>query len=413
MRLHASGGDHTATGEERENRGLFDRLRARVPRRTFLKTAAATAVVAVGPSTTSAETDRANPIASSRSTKRSEWWATNVNGAMYIPSKDWNAYQMWANYNIEVVERDLDLAASLGLDSLRVLASYECWREDGASFFAQIEHFLSKCYERNIRPVIVLFEAPPKNEPTEENRTTTDPAEAFGVHSPSQRNVIQPRNWSGWAQSPLRFVRRWAEMYASDPRLLATEIMNEPGEVQPRQDFVKDMLAEVREHAPEATLTVGCKDVQYNHVYDEEDALDVHQFHMNLPLDRAAADDYLARAREHRQETGKPLWCTEWQRTREEPSIRFLPNYKSLAPIIGDAHADGSIDGDFFWGLMLKPAYLQSPREDGRVNGLFHPDGTPFDASDRDALARKRRTYPDGWDDHPFPYPSPRRFCRQ
>lgn len=375
----------------------------RLGRRTFLKGASAATAVGVGSTLATGAATGTYPIVEE---------LTGVRGAMYLPSKDWNAYQMWANYRNRVVERELDMAASLGLDSLRVLASYSHWKENGPAFFAHVEHFLTECRRRDIRPVMVLFEAPPKNEPTERNRTETDPAEAFGVHSPSRRNVLQPRNWSGYARSPVHFARRWARMFAADPRLLATEIMNEPGDVQPRQDFVRDVLATVRKHAPAATLTMGCKDFRFNEVYDENDDLDVHQFHMNLPPDKDAADDYLARAREHREETGKPLWCTEWQRTREEAPTRFLPNYKSLAPTIRAAHENGSLDGDFFWGLMLKPAYLRDPREAGRINGVFHSDGTPFDASDRDALARQRRSYPDGWDDHPFPYPDPQTFSR-
>ncbi len=332
---------------------------------------------------------------------------TGIRGAVYLPSKDWNAYQMWADYEDHVIERELDLAESLRLDSLRVLASYECWRADGPSFFARVDHLLEACEERSIRPLVVLFEAPPTNPPTAANREATAPGNAFGVHSPSRPEIIQPRDWSGWARSPRHFARRWAQEFAEDPRLLATEVMNEPGDVRPRQDFVRDMLAEVREHAPDATLTMGCKDFRFNHVYDEDDDLDVHQFHMNLPGDERAATRYLARAREHRELTGKPLWLTEWQRTMEEPPVHTLPNYRSLASIVRRAHADGSIDGDFFWSLMLKPAYLKRPRENGRVNGVFHPDGTPFDASDFDALAGNRRRFPDGWAGHPFPYPDP------
>lgn len=326
---------------------------------------------------------------------------------MYFSSENWNAYQMWAHYDNRVVERELDMAASLGLDSLRVFGSYEQWVEDGPSFFAHVEHFLTQCDERGIRPVVALFEAQPKEEPTEHNLTTTDPSQAFAVHSPSRRDVLQPRNWSGYPRSPRHFTRRWAEEFAADPRLLATEIMNEPGDVQPRQDFVKDMLSEVRTHAPSATLTVGCKDLEFNLTYDEDDDLDVHQFHMNLPRDTTAAEEYLERAREHRNETGKPLWCGEWQRTREEPPNRFLPNYRSLVPTLEAGHANRSIDGDFFWGLMLRPAYLRKPRKNGRVNGLFHRDGRPFDPEDFAALARYPRSYPSDWDTHPFPYPEP------
>ena len=349
----------------------------------------------------------------------------NVRGAVYLPQKDWNAYQMWANYSNSVVERDLGYAATLGLNSLRVFASYEFWREDGPAFFARVEHFLSACSARTIRPVVVLFEAPPKAPPTEANLHATDPENAFGVHSPSRPEVLRPRNWKGYARSPIHFARRWAQEFGGDERLLATEIMNEPGKVQPRRDFVLDALREVRTAAPDATLTMGTKDVRFARYYDDEAALDglrgldAYQFHMNLPRNPAAARRYVAEQRtladeiEGSQVAGKekPLWCTEWQRTLEEPPSRFAPNLASLVPTIRGAQATGPLDGDFFWSLMLRPAYLRIPRERGRVNGLFHRDGTVYSRADAEAIAGRdldlegRRALPATWASHSFPYP--------
>jgi hypothetical protein len=356
----------------------------------------------------------------------------NVRGAVYLPQKDWNVYQMWANYRDSVVERDLGYAATLGLNSVRAFASYEYWQEDGPAFFTRIEHFLSACEARGIRPIVVLFEAPPKAPPTEENLHATDPENAFGVHSPSRPEVLRPRNWQGYPRSPIHFARRWAQEYGEGDRLLATEIMNEPGKVQPRRDFVLDALREVRAAAPDATLTMGTKDVRFARYYDDPDALDglrgldAYQFHMNLPRNPAAARRYMADQRtladEITDETGedgdgdgantrKPLWCTEWQRTLEEPPSRFAPNLASLAPTIRGARTSGALDGDFFWSLMLSPAYLRIPRRRGRVNGLFHRDGAVYSRADAEAIAGReldlegRRALPASWDAHSFPYP--------
>ncbi|UPV99772.1 glycoside hydrolase family 5 protein [Halorussus gelatinilyticus] len=343
-----------------------------------------------------------------------------VRGAVYLPQKDWNAYQMWANYENETVERELGYAAELRLNSVRVFASYEFWREDGPTFFAHVEHFLTTCRERGIRPVVVLFEAPPESPPTEENLHATDPEKAFGVHSPSRSEVLQPRNWKGYDRSPVHFARRWAQEYAGDDRLLATEIMNEPGDVQPRRDFVTDALETVRDAAPDATLTMGTKDVRFARVYDRDDALDAYQFHMNLPKNRATAREYVGKQRALADEiatevagsdASKPLWCTEWQRTLDEPPSRFAPNLASLAPTIREVHDAQTLDGDFFWSLMLRPAYLRKPREKGRVNGLFHDDGAVYSLLDAETVAGqgldlpRRDSFPTAWRAHRFPYP--------
>jgi hypothetical protein len=355
----------------------------------------------------------------------------NIRGAVYLPQKDWNAYQMWANYRTSIVERDLGYAATLGLNSLRVFASYEHWREDGPAFFAHVEQFLSACETRGIRPIVVLFEAPPKAPPTEANLHATDPEKAFGVHSPSRPEVLRPRNWKGYARSPIHFARRWAQEYAEDERLLATEIMNEPGDVQPRRDFVVDALREVRDDAPDATLTMGTKDVRFAEVYDRAlsrdglRGLDAYQFHMNLPPNPPAARRYVAHQRKladdlseeiagKRASGNKPLWCTEWQRTLEEPPSRFAPHLASLAPTmreLRDTGTEGPLDGDFFWSLMLRPAYLRIPRERGRVNGLFHSDGAVYSRTDAESIAARslglsgRHALPASWGSHSFPYP--------
>lgn len=336
---------------------------------------------------------------------------TDRRGAVYLT--DWNAHQFWANYGDERVDRHVMLASALGLNTLRVWASYEYWRDDGPDFFANVEHLLTACHDHGIAPVVVLFEAPPKNPPTPNNCEATGPGEAFGVHSPSRAEVLQAdRGWQGWARSPLHFARRWAQKFGDDPRLLATEIMNEPGDVRPRRQFVSDMLQEVADHTSEGAITMGCKDIRFNAVYDGGDLLDAYQYHMNLPADGRSARDYMEAQHDYQQGNDDlrddvPLWCTEWQRTMEQPPVHTLPNYQSLAPIIRRGHSDGLLDGDFFWGLMLQPAYLKTPRRNGRINGLFHDDGTPFDPADYAAIQGAERSLPEEWADHPFPYPDP------
>jgi len=335
---------------------------------------------------------------------------TDVRGANYVPTYAFNAYQTWRQYDQDVVERDLGYAADLGLNSLRAWASYYFWREDPAAFFERVEQFLAACEAHDIAPLVVLFEAP-GNEPTGTN--LTEP-EGFATHSPSRRRVIVPRNWAGDDGSPIQFARRWASEYATDDRLLATEVMNEPGNpdgAPKRVDFANDALEAVASEAPgEPTLTMGTKTVDHVRHYDgpEFDGhLDVHQFHYNLPPDEAAMREGLRAASEHRERAGNPVYCTEWQRTLEEPPNRFQPNLESLAPTMRAAHDRYDLDGDYFWQLMLQRAYLEPPRRAGRYNGLFRENGVPFDVADYRAVRGDRRPLPGDWYDDPFDYPEP------
>ena len=43
--------------------------------------------------------------------------------------------------------------------------------------------------------------------------------------------------------------------------------------------------------------------------------------------------------------------------------------------------------GNFFWSLMVKPAYLKGQRLKGTVNGLFWPDGSVLSLRDARAIS--------------------------
>lgn len=358
---------------------------------------------------------------------------TGVVGAQYFPGGPvWNAWQFWRNYNPEQIERELDFAEILNLNSLRVLLSYEHWYQEATNddlsnhHLAMMEHFLTECDRRGIKPLFEIFEAPPEVQPTFQYRaapfaegTTLD--DAGGVKSPAHRSIglypynIRGYNWEG-RYSPMHFTRRLANEFGNDPRVLAWEIMNEPGEYQPRVDFCADMTQAFREESPRATLTMGTKDWDFAYLYEDvtNGALDVHQVHHNLPPHPQRAWDYLTRGEEFTNETGKPVWCTEWQRTREEPPSRFMPHPQNMADTVYQIMEEGYIEGAFVWGLMIKPAYLRDPRRLGRYNGIFHEYGNVFNLEDARAVARdpgldlhERNERPDWWSHHPFPYPRP------
>lgn len=358
---------------------------------------------------------------------------SNVRGAQYQPFYAWNSFQTWDSYKPQVIERDLGFAQRLGMNSLRVQLDYEHWyieatqnRGSGPNqHLENVRHFIRACNRAGIEPLLEIFESPPKRPPTVEHRRApfwegTTYLDAGGVHSPARNPIplydfsLQFRNWEGpW--SPMHYTRRLANEFGGNSNVV-WEIMNEPGEVEPRASFATDMLVTFRDEAPNATLSMGCKRGRFNDTYDRRSggALDVHQFHMNIVGDRNVAEEQLRQARDHAISSGKPLWCTEVQRTLEEPPSRFMPNYKSLMDPVHQAMDDGWIDGWHVWGLLMQPAYLRDMRERGRYNGIFFPGGEVFDLADARAIARdpnlnlpERREVPDAWSDHPFPYPDP------
>ena len=302
---------------------------------------------------------------------------TGVRGAIYFPSRAFNHYQTWESYSRSAVHSDLICAKDLGLNALRVLVSFEFWRDHPERLERALDSFFELAGAHGIDVLPVMFESIGA-EPTEKNLNDRDVTTAFAVRSPSGRVLTDRKRWD----EPRRFVEWFVSRYGGRDNLLAVEIMNEPGEWKKRVDFCRAMLRAARDADPSVPLTMGCKDFEFNELY-EDPTLDVYQFHFNLP---PTADDMRAELREAAaisERTCLPIWLTEWQRTRVEPPNKLLPNYSSLASVIRES----DIDGDFFWQLMLKPAYIEKPRKQGRLNGLFHENGEIYSTSDARALS--------------------------
>ncbi|WP_224268808.1 glycoside hydrolase [Haloprofundus salinisoli] len=345
---------------------------------------------------------------------------SDVRGAVYVPARAFNAYQFWEEYDPDETERDFRLAKRLNRDVLRLFLSYEYWFDAPQSMERNVDNLVSTAEEEGLRVLPILFESAGE-EPTRERCRDRDPHTACAVRSPSHDVINDENRWSGrnggggdggifseakqalglgrdtahtedgrdaddrfgrQPGGPREYVEWFVDRYGDDDALLALEIMNEPGDWDQRLKFARRMLRVADDHRNDLPLTMGCKGLRYNALYDDPE-LDVFQFHLNLPPTARKMEERMRKAREFADGHGKPVWLTEWQRTREEPPNKFLPHYASLAETI----REGPVDGDFFWSLMLKPAYLPDQREKGRINGVFHRDGSVYSATDARALA--------------------------
>lgn len=315
----------------------------------------------------------------------------DIRGAVYFPSRTFNHYQAWEMYNPGEAVTDLSLAATVHVNGLRVLVSYEFWRDHPEEFQRNLDHFLAIAANRGIHILPVMFESIGE-EPTPANLHERDVLRNGAIRSPSHDVIRDKRKWDG----PRRFVKWFVRRYADRDGLLAVEIMNEPGGWPVRVEFCRAMLRAARAAESEVPLTMGCKTLENNRSYDDP-KLDVFQFHYNLPPTVSHMRDALSEAVRVSQETSTPVWLTEWQRTRTEPPNKMQPNYSSLASVIRES----DIDGDFFWQLMLKPAYGYIQRIKGRLNGLFYEDGHVFSIEDAHAISgengywRSRKGWPE------------------
>ncbi|WP_228546087.1 glycoside hydrolase family 5 protein [Halegenticoccus tardaugens] len=332
---------------------------------------------------------------------QSELDPVDVRGAMYIPSRAYNTYQMWGDYDPDVIERDLGYASNLELNSLRTWLSFELWEEDEEDHEGALDHFLETADDYGIRPIIGLFEGVGRK-PTRENLTDTDPRTATGVYSPGDEVLNNPSKWDG----PRHFVKWFMDRYRDDDRMLAIEAMNEPGWWENKKRFTEAMFGVMGNHRGDVPLTVGSTSLANNVDYMDWGS-DVVQFHYNFPSTHDQYRDLLGQAVSIERASSQPVYLTEWQRIRSGRGFasaiegdEWQPNYSSVAPIV---HQSGV--GNYFWSLMVKPAYVPAQRKLGVISGVFHEDGSVWSLDDARSLkamsgddsfdAEERREWPE------------------
>lgn len=309
---------------------------------------------------------------------QSELDPLDVRGAIYIPARAFNFYQQWADYDRSVVERDLGYAAAVNLNAIRTWGSYEFWREDPQAHRKAIDHFLSTADEKGQKVLFGLFDFAGK-EPTEERLHDRDLRTATGVRSPSSKIMRNESRWDG----PREYVRWFMDRYRDDDRLLAVEVMNEPGWRSYVTRFAEEMFRTMSDARGDVSLTVGSTSMANNAKYLDW-GIDVLQFHYNFAESRAIYQDMLHSNKGIADELDVPVWLSEWQRVREAtgfaaepPDDQKFSNYSSLAPLIHEASF-----GNFFWSLMVQPAFVPAQRKHGVLNGLFHEDGAVWSLDD-------------------------------
>lgn len=315
----------------------------------------------------------------------------DVRGAVYFPSRAYNAYQTWHELDTAEIDRDFGYAQQAGINALRMFTSYEYWQEAGEEFFNRFEQVIALSAKHGIRIMPVLFEDCGVDS-TPEARASKDPRLAVCTCSPCRAVQKDPARWAEVYPYVDAFFRR----YGSDQRLLAIEVMNEPHESSGNIAFAQHMVRMARTYQGTVPLTIGSIRMLHNLYYGDD--LDIYQFHDNFPSTLEAFHQLLQEMQVIQQATGKPCWLTEWQRLRvkgpgwDVQHIDPEETVPALATLAPEVYGSGL--GNFFWSLMVKPAYLTAQRPNGTFNGLFHEDGSVYSLADYQAVSHSQETRP-------------------
>jgi Cellulase (glycosyl hydrolase family 5) len=190
-------------------------------------------------------------------------------GANYIPSDAINEFEMFqaATFNPSLNDKELGLAESIGMNTVRVFLQDQLWLGDPPGFKHRLDEFLTIAARHHIKPLLVLFDS------------CWEPNPHLGPQHPPIPGIHN----SGWVQSPGKerllnpavetelkaYVQGVIQAFAKDDRILGWDLWNEPdnaGRDRPEDAAAKvtrvnQLLPQVFEWArmvhPEQPLTSG------------------------------------------------------------------------------------------------------------------------------------------------------------
>jgi hypothetical protein len=214
--------------------------------------------------------------AQSRSDRWSEdrantWYAQQpwLVGANFVPSNAINQLEMFqaATFDPALNEKELGMAESIGMNTMRVFLQDQLWEQDPEGFKHRLDTFLGIASKHHIRPLLVLFDS----------CWETDP------HLGPQHPPIPGVHNSGWVQSPGKqrlldpsfepklkaYVQGVVGAFAKDDRILGWDVWNEPdnrggdreedapAKVKRVNELLPKAFAWARAMNPEQPLTSG------------------------------------------------------------------------------------------------------------------------------------------------------------
>ena len=259
--------------------------------------------------------------------KANTWYAAQpwLVGANYIPSNAINELEMFqaATFDPAINDRELGLAESIGMNTVRVFLQDQLWEQDPDGFKQRLDTFLGIAAKHHIRPLLVLFDSCWENNP----------------HLGPQHPPIPGVHNSGWVQSPGKqrlldpaaepklkaYVTGVVGAFASDDRILGWDVWNEPdnrggdvaadeaAKVKRVDELLPKAFAWARSAHPSQPLTSGVWTGDWSHP-DKESATtkiqlaesDILSFH-----DYGWPEVFEAHIKEL-QPNHRPIICTEY-----------------------------------------------------------------------------------------------------
>ena len=304
-------------------------------------------------------------------------------GCNYIPAYAVNQLEMWQpeTFDLAAIGAELDLAASLGFNTLRVFLHDLLWTNP-AVLLEHLDRFLDAAQARGIAIMPVFFDGVWLNYA----HPGSQPAPIPGVHnsqwlqSPTAKAAVDPAQWPRLED----YLGGVLDRFADDERVLVWDVYNEPGNESTITNALPLLDAAfrwARSIGVSQPLTSGIWDItaafsQLNRFQLlASDLLSFHHYGQVAELEWWIRSLRLL---------GRPMVCTEYM------ARPLGSTFESHLPAL-QAEDIGAIS----WGLVAGRTQTihawDSPRDadepDVWFHDIFRADGTPHDA-DEVALIR-------------------------
>ncbi len=315
-----------------------------------------------------------------------DWHASRpwIVGCNYIPAYAVNQLEMWQpeTFDPQAIAAELDLARSLGFNTLRVFLHDLLW-SDPDLLLSEFEQFLTLAGDRGISVMPVFFEGVWKNyaHPGPQPEPIPGVHNSQWVQSPNAKAAVDPAQWPRLED----YLSGVIDHFADDERVVAWDVYNEPGNeglIVNALPLLDAAFRWARSIGASQPLTSGIWEITA--AFSElnrfqllaSDLLTFHHYGDATDL------DWLIRSL---RLLGRPMVCTEYM-------ARTLGStFASNLPVLR-AEDVGALN----WGLVAgrsQTTYAwDSPRSAREpevwFHDLFHPDGTPYDEEET-ALIRR------------------------
>ncbi len=321
----------------------------------------------------------ADPVQNSRiwSAEQATTWYAQQGwpvGCNFIPSNAINELEMWQadTFDPAIIHRELSLAESLGMNTVRVYLHNLAWETDADGLKERMRVFLDLAELHRIRVIFVIFDDCWNENPQPGKQPEPKP----GVHNsgwlqaPGKERLMNPESWG-----PLEgYVKDILHTFDGDERILLWDIYNEPGnsgyllQSMPLLKKAFEWAWAVRPSQPISSAPWNPEFTELNAF--QLDNSDVITFHNYLDAEN------LQQEITELEKRGRPIICTEYM-------ARSLNSRFDTHLAIFKRHRIGAIN----WGLVAGKTntiypWKTVPDADTQVvwfHDIFYPDGSVYD----------------------------------